>query len=61
MGRSYHNDSDDRDRKRVKKHLKNGNRNSERVHLREYTLGNLSEEDYLDMEEEDKNGKPRKQ
>ena len=58
MARSYHSDSDDRDRNRVKKNLKNGNRNSERAHLREYTFGNLSEEDFLDIEEED-NGKSK--
>jgi hypothetical protein len=59
MGRSYHkSDGDDHDRKRVRKAIKNGNRNTERAHLREYTFGNLSEEDYLDMEEED-NGKSK--
>jgi hypothetical protein len=61
MGRSYHNeDSDDRDRRRAKKSIKKHNRNNDRAHLREYTHGNMSEEDFLEMEE-DEYGKSKKQ
>lgn len=60
MGRSYHNeDSEDRDRRRAKKSIKKNHRNNDRAHLREYTYGNLSEEDFLEMEE-DEHGKPKK-
>jgi hypothetical protein len=61
MGRSFsdNNGYDDRDRRRAKKSIKKPNRNSDKAHLREYTCGNLSEEDFLDMEEED-HGKSKK-
>ena len=62
MGRSYKNeDPDDRDRRRARKNLKNNHRNTDKAHLREFTSGNLSEEDYFEMEEDDygKSGKPR--
>lgn len=60
MGRSFHNDDhDDRDRRRVRKHMKKNTRNSEKAHLREFTFGNVDEEDFLDYEEDD-HGKSKK-
>lgn len=55
MGRSFHNnsDSDEHDRRRVKKKLSKNHRNNDKAHLREMISGNLNEEDYYDIEEED--------
>jgi hypothetical protein len=62
MGRSFRREeSDERDRKRVRKHSKKNHRNQDKTHLREYTSGNLSSDDFLDLEEEEdeRKGKPR--
>lgn len=57
MGRSYHNDhfDDDRDRRRAKKKLQphKNKRHNDRAHLKEYTSGNVDEEDFFDMEEDE--------
>lgn len=60
MGRSYDQDdhSDDRDRRRARKHLKKHNRSTKKSDMKKYTSSNLSEEDYLDFEE-DKYGKSK--
>lgn len=59
MGRSYRDESsEEHDRRRVRKHLKKNNRNTDKNHLREYT-GNFSEDDFLDMEDDYEQRKPK--
>ncbi len=61
MGRSYHNDNydDDHDRRKANKKLRmtKKGRNKDRKNLKEYTAGNLTEDDFFDMEGEDYDGK----
>ena len=54
MGRSYNDnfDSDEHDRRRVKKKLTKNKRNNDKAHLREMISGNINEEDYFDTEED---------
>ena len=52
MGRSFRDESsDESQRRKAKKNSKKNHRNTDKNHLREYTFGNLSEDDFLDMEE----------
>lgn len=57
MGRSYHNDhyDDDHDRRRAKKKLQphKKKRHHDKAHLKEFTSGNLDEEDFLEIEEDE--------
>jgi hypothetical protein len=56
MGRSFHrNESEDCDRRRVKKKMTKKHRNNDKAHLREMTSGQINEEDYYEIEE-DKHG-----
>ena len=55
MGRSHHKDNDNRDRKRVSKEMFSPKniRHHDKEHLRELTIGDISEEEFLDIEEEE--------
>jgi hypothetical protein len=61
MGRSYHNDNydDDRDRRKTNKKLRmtKKGRSNDKKNLKEYTAGNLTEDDFFDMGGDDYDGK----
>lgn len=55
MGRSYHKDNINRERTRVNKKMSStkNTRHHDKEHLREITSGNISSDDFLDIEEDD--------
>ena len=62
MGRSFHNEKfdDEHDRRKTKKKINSHkkSRHHDKAHLKEYTSNNLTDDDFLDMEEDGYERKP---